>query len=99
MYHFHIADDHPLFRSALLEIINAHFENVTITESSDLETTLAAIAEDPELDLLLLDLHMPGSQDLFGLVTVREKFPSIPVAVVSAREDAETISRSIGHGA
>lgn len=99
MYHFHIADDHPLFRSALLEIINAHSEDVKITESSDLETTLAAIAENPELDLLLLDLHMPGSQDLFGLVAVREKFPSVPVAVVSARDDLETISRSIGHGA
>jgi DNA-binding NarL/FixJ family response regulator len=99
MYHFHIADDHPLFRSALLEIINTHFEGVKMTESSDLESTLEAIAEDPELDLLLLDLHMPGSQDLFGLVTVREKFPSVPVAVVSARDDVETISRSIGHGA
>ena len=99
MYHFHVADDHPLFRSALLEIINRHFKDIKVTESSDLETTLAAIELDPELDILLLDLHMPGSQDLFGLVTVREKFPAVPVVVISARDDVETISRSIGHGA
>lgn len=99
MYHFHVADDHPLFRSALLEIINTHFQDVKITESSDLDSTLAAIERDLEMDLLLLDLHMPGSQDLFGLVNVREKFPSIPVVVISARDDVETISRSIGHGA
>jgi len=99
MYHFHVADDHPLFRSALLEIINAHFKEVTITESSDLESTLHAIEKNPELDLLLLDLHMPGSQDLFGLVAVREKFPLVPVVVISARDDLETISRAIGHGA
>ncbi len=99
MYHFHIADDHPLFRSALLEIIHTHFQDAAVTQSSDLESTLVALENDPDLDLLLLDLHMPGSQDLFGLVTVREKFPAIPVVVISARDDVETISRAIGHGA
>ncbi|MGH1441514.1 MAG: response regulator transcription factor [Cellvibrionaceae bacterium] len=99
MYHFHIADDHPLFRNALLEVINQHFDNVTISESSDLESTLKALETNTEIDLLLLDLHMPGSQDLFGLITVREKFPSIPVAVISANESSSIINRAMGHGA
>jgi DNA-binding NarL/FixJ family response regulator len=99
MYHFHIADDHPLFRSALLEVINHNFNDVTISESSDLESTLKALDENPDIDLLLLDLHMPGSQDLFGLITVREKFPGIPVTVVSANESPSVINRAIGHGA
>lgn len=99
MYHFHIADDHPLFRNALLEVINRHFSDTQVTQSSTLESTLEALSESPEADLLLLDLNMPGSQDLFGLVTVREKYPTIPVVVVSAREDIETVSRAIGHGA
>jgi len=99
MFHFHIADDHPLFRSALLEIINKHFPEASVTQSSDLESTLMMLELGSEMDLLLLDLHMPGSQDLFGLVTVREKYPAIPVVVISAREDVETISRAIGHGA
>lgn len=99
MYQFHIADDHPLFRDALLGIIHAHFSDAEVSQSSDLESTLSALEAHPDLDLLLLDLHMPGSQDLFGLVTVREKYASIPVVVVSARDDLETISRAIGHGA
>jgi len=99
MYHFHIADDHPLFRNALLEVINQHFDNVSISESSDLESTLTALETNTEIDLLLLDLHMPGSQDLFGLITVREKFPSIPVAVISANESSSIINRAMGHGA
>jgi len=74
MFHFHIADDHPLFRSALLEIINAHFPDAKVSQSSDLESTLSALESEQDLDLLLFDLHMPGSQDLFGLVTVREHF-------------------------
>jgi DNA-binding NarL/FixJ family response regulator len=99
MYHFHIADDHPLFRNALLEVINQNFEKSTISESSNLETTLRALAENRDIDLLLLDLNMPGSQDLYGLISVREKFPSIPIAVISANENASIINRAIGHGA
>jgi len=99
MYQLHIADDHPLFRDALLGIISTHFSGASVSQSSDLESTLAALETMPDLDILLLDLHMPGSQDLFGLVTVRERFSSVPVVVVSARDDLETISRSIGHGA
>ncbi len=99
MYHFHIADDHPLFRNALLEVINQHFDNAVISESSDLETTIKALENDTDIDLLLLDLHMPGSQDLYGLITVREKFPSIPVAVISANENSSIINRAMGHGA
>ena len=99
MLHFHIADDHPLFRSALLDVINQHFIDAEITESSDLDTTLAALEQHADVDLLLLDINMPGSQDLFGLVSVREKYPSVPVAMVSASEDPDTISKAIGHGA
>ncbi len=99
MYHFHIADDHPLFRSALLEVIHQHFTQATISESSDLDSTLQALDDNADIDLLLLDLNMPGSQDLFGLITVREKYPSVPVVVVSASDDISTINRAMGHGA
>ncbi len=99
MYHFHIADDHPLFRRALLEVIHQHFSQASISESSDLDSTIEAMSQNADIDLLLLDLHMPGSQDLFGLIAVREKFPSVPVVVVSASEERSTISRAMGHGA
>lgn len=99
MYHFHIADDHPLFRKALLEVIHQQFNAITINESSDFETTISALEQKPDIDLLLLDLYMPGNQDLYGLIIVRERFPSIPVAVISANENADIINRAIGHGA
>jgi DNA-binding NarL/FixJ family response regulator len=99
MYHFHIADDHPLFRSALLEVIHQHFPQASISESSDLDSTIHALHDNADIDLLLLDLNMPGSQDLFGLITVREKYPSVPVVVVSASDDHNTINRAMGHGA
>ena len=99
MYHFHVADDHPLFRNALLEVIKQNYPDAIVGESMDLDGAIRDIEKNSETDLLLLDLHMPGSQDLFGLITVRERFPGIPVAIISADEDTNTISRAMGHGA
>jgi DNA-binding NarL/FixJ family response regulator len=99
MYHFHVADDHPLFRNALLEVIKRHYPDSIVSQSVDLDSTIQDLEKNTETDLLLLDLHMPGSQDLFGLITVREKFPGIPVAIISASEESGTISRAMGHGA
>lgn len=99
MYHFHVADDHPLFRNAILEVIKRHYPESIVGESMDLDSTISALEKNQEADLLLLDLHMPGSQDLFGLIMVREKFPSVPVTIISADEDADTINRAMGHGA
>jgi len=81
MYHFHVADDHPLFRSAILEVIKRHYPDSVVAESMDLDSTIRDLEHNDETDLLLLDLHMPGSQDLFGLILVREKFPSIPLVL------------------
>ena len=99
MYRFHVADDHPLFRNALLEVIKQNYPDAVVSQSMDLDGTIRDLEQNNETDLLLLDLHMPGSQDLFGLITVREKFSDIPVAIISADEDVSTISRAIGHGA
>ncbi len=99
MYQFHIADDHPLFRSALLNVLQTHFPEVAINESSNLDETLKCLESNPDTDILFLDINMPGSKDLFGLISVRRKYPEIPVVMVSAWQDQKIIARSIGHGA
>ena len=99
MYHFHVADDHPLFRDAILKVIKQHYPDAVVVESTDLDSTITDLELNSETDLLLLDLHMPGSQDLFGLIMVREQFPSIPVAIISADDELDTINRAMGHGA
>ncbi|ACR13507.1 response regulator transcription factor [Teredinibacter turnerae] len=99
MYNFHIADDHPLFRNAILGVIKSNYPDSVVSQSISLESTIQELEKNDETDLLLLDLHMPGCKDLFGLIMVREKFPSIPVAIISAVEEPNTISRAMGHGA
>ncbi|MEZ7205915.1 LuxR C-terminal-related transcriptional regulator [Pseudoalteromonas sp. DY56-GL79] len=99
MYQFLIADDHPLFREALKGALKAQFEGLKVFESENFDTTLSVLQQQEELDLLLLDLHMPGNGDLYGLIRIREDHPSLPVVVVSGSEDLSIISKVMGYGA
>ncbi len=99
MAKFLIADDHPLFREALQGALANHYPDLELREAGDLEETLAALQADQDLDLLLLDLHMPGSGDLYGLIRIRNDYPLLPVAIISGSEDATVIARCIGFGA
>ncbi|MFC3094222.1 DNA-binding response regulator [Alteromonas sediminis] len=93
-----IADDHPLYRDALRGALSQPLNSITLVEACDLPETVSVL-EQQEVDLLLLDLHMPGSQDLFGLLHIRKLFPDVPVAIVSGTEDPAIISKIIGVGA
>lgn len=94
-----IADDHPLYRDALRGALNAHMDEVSIHEASDMSQALDVLKQGLDIDLLLLDLHMPGSQDLFGLIHIRKTFPDLPVAVVSGTENKDIINKIIEVGA
>ena len=94
-----IADDHPLFRSALASALQAEMENIVIVESHDLDSTLQCLENLNDLDLLLLDLNMPGSGELYGLIRIRKDFPDVPVAVISGSEDSAMVAKVIDAGA
>jgi DNA-binding NarL/FixJ family response regulator len=99
MSQFLIADDHPLFREALKGALTAKFDGLEVFESENFETTLQVLSEQEDLDILLLDLHMPGSGDLYGLIRIREDYPSLPIAVVSGSEDINIVSKVMSYGA
>lgn len=99
MYHILVSDDHPLFQNAISGVIKSRYPDAKIATSNDLDSTISSLERNADIDLLLLDLHMPGSQDLFGLILVRDKFPSVPVAILSADENLNTVNRAMGHGA
>jgi DNA-binding NarL/FixJ family response regulator len=94
-----IADDHPLYRNALQTALSACVDAVEVVEAEDLAQTLALLAGDAPPDLLLLDLHMPGSNGLTGLAGIRCEHPGVAVVVVSANEDPAVIRRALDHGA
>lgn len=94
-----IADDHPLFRSALSSALRAEIQGVEIAESQDLDSTLQCLEKTDDLDLLLLDLNMPGSGELYGLIRIRKDFPDVPVAIISGSEDSAMVAKVIDAGA
>jgi len=99
MSQFLIADDHPLFREALKGALSTKFTDLEVFESENFDTTLQLLSEQEDLDILLLDLHMPGNGDLYGLIRIREDYPSLPIAVVSGSEDINIVSKVMGYGA
>ncbi|KGI77374.1 response regulator transcription factor [Oleiagrimonas soli] len=94
-----IADDHPLFRAALRQAALHALPDGDIHEAPDLPTTLSALTDEPDTDLVLLDLHMPGSRGLSGLAALRGQHPAVAVLVVSAHDEPRVIRRALDHGA
>ena len=94
-----IADDHPLFRAALVQALSSCLEDAEILQARDLPETWHVLENDEAIDLVLLDLHMPGNQGLTGLASIRCHFPAVAVVVVSANEDPHVIRRALDHGA
>ncbi|MVA95669.1 response regulator [Nitratireductor sp. CAU 1489] len=96
---FIVADDHPLFRGALKQALLSMDRDITILEAGTFSETKAVVSGRDDVDLLLLDLTMPGASGLSGLVALRAINSVVPVVVVSARDDTDTIRRAIELGA
>ncbi len=98
-YHFIIADDHPLFRGALRQSLGGMFDDLVIEEAGSLEKVAHLINAAESIDLVLLDLTMPGISGYSGLMYLRAQYPGVPVVVVSATEEPPVIRRCIEFGA
>jgi DNA-binding NarL/FixJ family response regulator len=94
-----IADDHPLFRGALRQAVSRLLPSVHVVETGALDELTTALDRSRDVDLVLLDLTMPGVQGFSGLLYLRAQFPEIPVVIVSAHEDPIVIRRAIEFGA
>ena len=94
-----IADDHPLFREALRGIALRLLPGADIREAENTDGLFAMVEANPDADLLLMDLNMPGAQGFSALVHLRAAHPQLPVAIVSAREEPEVMRRALDHGA
>ena len=99
MYNILIADDHPLCREAICNVIRSGFPGCSILETADLESTVQTALEHDNLDLILLDLNMPGMSGLNGLMSLRNEAPTIPVVIVSAEQDKHIVLQAITYGA
>jgi DNA-binding NarL/FixJ family response regulator len=98
-YRFVVADDHPLFRGAMREAVSTLFEPADVFEAGGLDDLQALLEREADMDLVLLDLTMPGVRGFSGLLFLRAQFPGVPVVIVSANEEPDVIRRCMEFGA
>jgi DNA-binding NarL/FixJ family response regulator len=95
-----IADDHPLFRTALKDTLQRMLEPAAILEAGDFAALEQQLQQHgTRAHLLLLDLQMPGCDGFSALIYVTAHFPGLPVMIVSAHSEADVVSRALEHGA
>jgi DNA-binding NarL/FixJ family response regulator len=97
--HLVIADDHPLFRDALRQAVASVVASAKIDEAGTFDELTTLLEQDSDVDMVLLDLSMPGISGFSGLIYLRAQYPAIPVVIVSASDDGSTIRRSLDFGA
>jgi DNA-binding NarL/FixJ family response regulator len=94
-----VADDHALIREAFRHLLAELEPGVAVLEAGDCDSACRLIEQNPDLDLVLLDLRLPGAGGLATLRKLRDEQPALPVVVVSALEDAGTVRAALAQGA
>ena len=93
-----IAEDHPLFREALVDVVRLLGAEAECVAVEDCPAMLAALGADADFDLLLMDYFLPGSQGFSALMDVRAKAPDMPVVIVSSLGDADVVRQAAALG-
>jgi DNA-binding NarL/FixJ family response regulator len=93
-----LADDHGLFRELLAKAVKELSDSVDVLHAGDLPRTLDLARGSTKIDLILLDLRMPGMNGLAGLKLVRDACPDVPVVILSGEADPDTIRASLQAG-
>lgn len=99
MYKLLVVDDHPIFRQAITGIIANNFPGSSCLEAESIEATHSVLKDHDDIDLVLLDLNMPSTSGLNGLLELRNEHPTIPVVIISAESEKQQILQTISYGA
>lgn len=94
-----VADDHALVRGGVGILIKILYPDTQLVECNSYEKTISALTSNEDVDLLLLDLLMPGMESIASVRHICSTWPDLPVIVVSVREDAQTIREALRAGA
>lgn len=94
-----VVEDHALVREGLVQTLRQLDEEVDILAVADGDSASAVLEKGQQFDLILLDIGLPGVDGLSCLRAFRHRFPSMPVVILSAYDDAHTVGKAMKCGA
>lgn len=94
-----VVDDHPLVRDAMASILQGLSSSLRVLQAADCATALRLARAHRDLDLVLLDLNLPGSRGFDALDRIRREHPALPVVILSMFRDRQTVLEAIQRGA
>ncbi len=94
-----LADDHALVRDGIKQLIHRQYENACILEATTFDETMNMVEQNSELDLVLLDLVMPGMNGMEGISILRRRIPATPIVILSSTEEPALVRRALDLGA
>jgi DNA-binding NarL/FixJ family response regulator len=94
-----LADDHDLVRDGIMSFLKTAAPDITVSQAKDFAESLAIVDSDTNIDLTILDLNMPGMNGLSGLTVMRQKFPDVPVVILSGSVKRSDVLNALEHGA
>jgi DNA-binding NarL/FixJ family response regulator len=94
-----IVDDHPMFREALRGAVKFALADANVFEAGSIDAARDAIRNESGIEIVLLDLSLPGTSGFDGLVLLRSSFPRIPIMIVSGLDDPRIVQEAIRLGA
>jgi DNA-binding NarL/FixJ family response regulator len=94
-----LVDDHVLFREGIALLLQGLVADDSLYQAGTCEEALAAVAQDPNIELVLMDINLPGSSGIDAISMIRAGFPLIPVVGLSSSDDKQTILAAIDAGA
>ena len=94
-----LVDDHVLFREGIALLLRSLVADDSLYQAGTCEEALAVVARDPSIELVLMDINLPGTSGINAISMIRAEFPLIPVVGLSSSDDKQTILDAIDAGA
>lgn len=94
-----IVDDHPLYREGMMSALRAQMDDVEVLGADSAEDGLEVLLSHPEIDLVLIDVRLPGMDGFAALSVYGARFPTVSRILISGSEEPEYLKRAFEAGA
>ena len=94
-----IVDDHPLYREGMMSALHTRMRDVEVQEADSAEQGLQALMRDSQIDVVLIDVRLPGMNGFAALALYGARFPGVSRILISGSDEPAYLKRALEGGA